>query len=389
MSAAAARRRKQLASNKDRDAVGSQLSQLLQTEDPSTGMSEETAYEAQQLAQSQIRKKINAGHPKEACDLAYSSCLTILQKGRVSVASQLLTLLVEVLRETQTPDSPEWLDRLTTLQEAHSSAMEQTDNANMTAPEASRLNRLQRDWLRAAVQWSADIGTIKYGANRLHELLGHQCWKISLMPVTETMDVDDVLDFKCDAVIHMSLAEKPDTIIEWLSTLPAPTDAETKAGHTCPPALRDALLTRSLLCLCAVENLRDANILLQAFLAKVETRDVKELTVSYTNKEDGKAPSHCIFGCMLVRICEKDTRTGPLYSWLLRSFKKELDLLHKEAVVLSYTTKIGKIYFNIQPPPSMLNMMENMMSMMGGGGGGAGGMNPAMMQQAMAQMGGM
>jgi hypothetical protein len=31
-------------------------------------------------------------------------------------------------------------------------------------------------------------------------------------------------------------------------------------------------------------------------------------------------------------------------------------------------------------------MMENMMSMMGGGGGGSGGMNPAVMQQAMAQM---
>jgi hypothetical protein len=50
--------------------------------------------------------------------------------------------VVEVLGKTQTLDSPEWLERLTTLQEAHSSAMEQTDNANMTGPEASRLNRL-------------------------------------------------------------------------------------------------------------------------------------------------------------------------------------------------------------------------------------------------------
>jgi hypothetical protein len=33
--------------------------------------------------------------------------------------------------------------------------------------------------------------------------------------------------------------------------------------------------------------------------------------------------------------------------------------------------------------------LENMMSMMGAGGGGGGGMNPAMMQQSMAQMGGM
>jgi hypothetical protein len=258
----------------------------------------------------------------------------------------------------------------------------------MTGPENSRLNRLQKDWLRACVQWSSDIGSIKYGANQLHELLGHQCWKLGSMPVTETMDEEDVLDFKCDAVIHMSLAEKPDTIIEWLQTLPPPTVEETKAGHTSPPALRDALLTRSLLCLCAVENLRDANTLLKAFIDKVEDRDIQELRKSYTSKDDGKAPSHVIFGCMLVRICEKDTRTGPLFSWLLRSFKKELDLLHKEQVVLSYTTKIGKIYFNLQPPPSMLNMMENMMSMMGGGGGGAGGMNPAMMQAAMAQMGG-
>jgi hypothetical protein len=188
-------------------------------------MSEETAYEAQQLAQSQIRKKINAGHPVNACDLAYSGCLTILQKGRVSVAGQLLTVLVEVLREMQTIDTPEWLDRLATLQEAHSNAMDDKDkdNANlMTGPEASRLNRLQRDWLLATVQWSADISIIKYGANRLHELLGQQCWKVSLMPVTETMDVDDVLDFKCDAVIHMLLAEKPDIIIEWLKALPAP-----------------------------------------------------------------------------------------------------------------------------------------------------------------------
>jgi hypothetical protein len=384
MSAAATRRRKQLAARKEQDAVGSQLSQLLQSQDPLIGMSEETAYEAQQLAQSQIRKKINAGDYQAACDLAYTSVLTILQKGRVSVASQLLTLLVEILRETQTKDSPEWLERLATLQEAHANAMEQTVTL-MTGPEASRLNRLQRDWLRQCVQWSSDIGTIKYGANKLHDLLGQQCWKLALMHVTETMEDDDVLDFKCDAVIHMALAEKPDTIIEWLKTLPPPTEQETKAGHTSPPALRDALLTRALLCLCAVENLRDANALLKAFLEKVEDRDIKELAASYTSKEDGKAPSHAIFGCMLVRICEKDARTGPLYSWLLRSFKKELDLLHKEQVVLSYTTKIGKIYFNLQPPPSMLNMMENMMSMMGGGGGG-GGMNPAMMQAAMAQM---
>jgi hypothetical protein len=86
---------------------------------------------------------------------------------------------------------------------------------------------------------------------------------------------------------------------------------------------------------------------------------------------------------MLLRICEKNVRTGPLYQWLLKSFKRELENTAKPAALATFTTKIGKIYFNIQPPPSMLSMMENMMM---GGPGGMGGINPAMMQAAMAQL---
>ena len=155
-------------------------------------------------------------------------------------------------------------------------------------------------------------------------------------------------------------------------------------GHNCPPALRDALFSRAVLLACTMENLRDASTLVQLYIKEVEERKVEDLKGSYTKKDDGMAPSHVIFASMLVRICEKDTRTGPLFSWLLRSFKRELDRMYKPGVIHGFTTKIGKIYFNIQPPPSMLNMMENMMGMMGGGGAPA--INPAMMQAAMAQM---
>jgi hypothetical protein len=167
--------------------------------------------------------------------------------------------------------------------------------------------------------------------------------------------------------------------------LPAPTTEQTKAGHFCLPADRDALLTRSVLCLVAIENMRDASTLVRGYLEQVQEGDAKELTKSYTSKDDGKAPSHVIFCSMLLRICEKDPRTGPLFSWLLRSFKRELDGLYKVPIIQSYTTKIGKIYFNIQPPPSMVHMLENMMGMMGGSGG-AGGINPAMMQAMMHNM---
>ncbi|EEC49864.1 predicted protein [Phaeodactylum tricornutum CCAP 1055/1] len=380
MSAAAARRRKQLAaraSAENQDLVAQQLEKILAQE---ADMDEATAYEALQLAQSQVRKKVNRAEFASACDLAYSTSLNLLKKNRVSVASQLLALLVQVLRETHTEETETWIARLVELQEAHSQAME-ASSGSMPDQEANRLHRLQCDWLRACASWSSDLGTVKYGHNQLQQMLGEQCWKLSLMETDE----EEVMDLKCDAVQHMVCAEQPNMIVTWLETLPAPTDEETAQGHTCPPALRDALLTRALLLCCALENLRDANILIKAFIEKVENRDVKELSASYTNKEDGKAPSHVIFGSMLLRVCEKDSRTGPLFSWLLRSFKRELDRLHKPQVALGYTTKIGKSYFNIQPPPSMLNMVENMMGMMGGGGMG-GGMNPAMMQAAMAQM---
>jgi hypothetical protein len=247
----------------------------------------------------------------------------------------------------------------------------------------------------------------------LHALYGAHCWNLSHSTISDvgtsttnaTTTLDSTgedgenentpMDMMCDAVTHMALAERPLDIVEWLATLPQPTAKEMASGHACPPATRDALLTRALLVFIAVENLRDANTLIRTWIPKVVDPEdpvakpnLKALTTSYLNKEDGKAPSHVIFACMLLRICEKDNKTGPLYTWLLRSFKRELDGLYKPQAVLSYTTKIGKVYFNIQPPPSMMSMMENMMSMMGGGGGGGlggAGIDPAMIQAALAQ----
>jgi hypothetical protein len=301
-----------------------------------------------------------------------------------------MTLLANVLRETHTEETSGLIDKLKGLHEAQSKAME-----GKTGPEALRLNRLERDWLRRCVQWSSELGPTRFGSVHLQQLLAEQSWKLSKQLASEgdagATDDDEeeggneLMELKTDAVTHMALAEQPSAILEWLKTLPPPTAEETKAGHACLPAERDALLTRSVLCFCAIENMRDATTLVRGYLDQVEERDAKELTVSYTSKDDGKAPSHAIFCCMLLRVCEKDVRTAPLFNWLLRSFKRELDGLYKVQIVQSYTTKIGKIYFNIQPPPSMINMLENMMGMMGGGGG-AGGINPAMMQAMMQNM---
>lgn len=416
MSAAAARRRKQLAKKaaaraesggaEEEDPVTLRLNALLAD---TANSDESTAYEALQLAQSQVRRGVKTGKYKDATDLAYTVGLALLEKhGRVSVASQLLAELVRVLNETHTDCTTEWIQRMCDLDSAYRDALER--DGDMATDERDRLGRLHLKFLRSTLKWSEVLGTVRFGDCALHELLGRHCWRMSKRAPSideeggastdeeaEEADLEDYEEdedisapsLRCEAVTHLALSEKPDVLAEHLKTLPPPTPEEIKSGHACPPGERDALLTRSVLVLAAVENLRDANTLLRSYMSNIEDRDSETLRKSYMDKTDGVAPSHVIFCSMLLRTCEKSAKTGPLYSWLLRSFNSELSKMYKPDIVKAYTTKIGKVYFNIQPPPSMMSTLENMMSMMGGHPGGGGGgppMNPLMMQQMMQQM---
>merc|ERR1712151_249391 len=146
--------------------------------------------------------------------------------------------------------------------------------------------------------------------------------------------------------------------------------AEKCAGHSCSPALRDELLTRSILTFLSVENIRDAHALLREFLVEIDETAIENMKKSYMSKVDNKAPSHIIFNSMLISLCLKDKKTGPLYTWLLRSFSaSELSHMYKPDVLKAYTTKIGHSFFNIQPPPDILSTLENMMTMMSGAAG--------------------
>lgn len=405
MSAAAARRKKQLQNRKksSTDPVQSRLDALLA--EPSL-TEESVAYEALQLAQSSVRRNVKIGNFSEAVDVAYSTSLALLSKsGRVSVSSQLLAEFVKVLVETHTAYSEEWGDKFAKLDDAYRCALDA--DKKMDPAERGRLQRLHLQFLRKGLKWSNDLGSVRHGALALHALLGDHCWFMSCdqavigadaekgpaksaNPDEDEEEMDEEFSeagLRNEAVTHYALAEKTSLILEKLKSLPGPTEEESKSGHTCPPCQRDALLTRSILSLLAIENLKDATPLAASFLKDIETRSADDLKKSYLDKTDGKAPSHIIFVCMLLRICEKDIKTAPLFTWLVKNFGSELSTMHNPEKIKSYTTKIGKVYFDIQPPPSMMAMMENMMGMMGGGGmGGPGGMNPAMMQNMMAAM---
>ena len=398
MSAAAARRRKQKAlkaASGGAEPVSSRLSALLDGD----SVDESTAYEALQLAQSQVRRYVKLSQYENAREAAYSVSLKLLEKhGRVSVASQLMTELIKALLETHTVCSDEWVSKFTKLSQAYVSALESSDG--MPTTERNRLSRLHLKFLRSALRWSDLCGTVRFGALGMHELVGQHSWKLSLLDDQsfEEEEEEEGVDYntvglKCEAVTHLALAEKPLIIGQYLKEqCPDATEEEVAAGHDCAPALRDVLFTRATLVFCSVENLRDAHTLVRYYLDNQcgPLKTEKELKTSYMSKTDGKAPNHAVFNSMLVSICQKDAKTAPLFNWLLRSFTHEFSVMYKPDLLKAYTTRIGRIYFGIQPPPSMLNTIENMMSMMGGGGAGGGmpPINPAMMQSMMASMGG-
>jgi hypothetical protein len=400
--------------NEGTDPIKLRLDALLY--DPSTLSQESVAYEALQLAQSVVRRYIKLGSFDKATHAAYTSALALLTVGgRVAVCSQLLTVLVNVLNETHTSPTTTWITQITELDIAHQKAL--NADSTMLPDERGRLQRLQLQFLRKIVKWSADCGTIKYGNSEYHALLADHAWRMScdvtvvghdgrgiqkekhvnIVDGGEEDDDGDGLDINLrnTAVTHYAFAAGGgatniiSTLLDKLQSLPAPTSDEVAYNHTCPPCQRDALLTRTVLVLLSIENLRDATLLVRAYLSSIEGpagRSSEVLTKSYLDKTDGVAPSHVMFCCMLLRICEKDAKTAPLFTWLVRNFGNELGTMIGADSIRAYTTRIGRVYFDIVPPPSMMSMMENMFSGGGMGGMPGGGMNPAAMMQAMQAM---
>jgi hypothetical protein len=397
MSAAAARRRKQLAakaalaSQGGTDPITEKMNQLLAPD----SIDEETAYEALQLAQSQLRKSVKAGEfVKATVTYGYDVCVSLLDKhSKAAVASQLLVQLAQTLTETHTACDGAWIERIQKLDKAYVTSV----GAVESSVEQKRLYRLHKKFLKSILAWSEVLGDVTLGALEIHELIANHAWFLSEHCSNASKDDEDGEDFTkvaltSESVTHYALAEKPLVILDKLSGLPDPTDRELKEKHVCPPAAREALLTRAILVFVTMENIRDAHILLKEYISKVEKRNLEALKKSYMSKTDKKAPNHVVFLSMLLSIVRKDKKTGPLYTWLLKGFSNsELAKMYKPEILKGYTTKIGRIYFDIQPPPSMMATLENMMSMMGGGGlgGGMPPMDPAMMAQMMGGMGGM
>lgn len=373
MSAAARRRAKQLqkrnTNGTTEDAISTQLRTLLNSE---ANLDEATAYEALQLAQSVIRKSVKAGDGAKLMDIAMSSVQKLIASCSspsssssgsktiggvlIGMVSQLLVQTTEAMLEVRLSVNEESLGTIMSMDDlfykqlsllrSESAASGSNNDERSLSEENAKIQLKQRcKYLQKAIRWSDFMGDVRYGHAQLHSLIATALWE-----VTEYGD----------SVSHSALAEEPAVINERLVKL----DNDNE---------KDVLLCRAVLVMLTTENMRDANELCKLFIASEQgaksSRNFDKFASEFLSKES-KQKSYVIFATSVLGICEREKKAGALYTWLLGKFQA---YLQKKPELLPYTTKIGQIYFNIQPPPSMLKQMESMMAMMGGLGG-AGGM---------------
>lgn len=138
-------------------------------------------------------------------------------------------------------------------------------------------------------------------------------------------------------------------------------DWSTKEGYALE---RDLFVTRAVLQLLCLGNMKDANALRDEFV-RLET---EYCTMNNQSSLCLETPlMH--FTKFLLLTLERDAK--PLFLTLIDKYEPSLK---RDSNFLDYLQTIGYRYYRISPPKSGLdNMMDAMMGMFGGGGGGGGG----------------
>jgi hypothetical protein len=227
--------------------------------------------------------------------------------------------------------------------------------------------RQRKVFLEACLKWSQNCGSVLYGDLELHDACAVACEAMRLVIVKNSLgspnssssrkkivhgkQIDESEEKEGQLietiVWHLALAENPVAIHELMRMI------RKEGGGELQDVVH--IMTLAVLIFLAVENLRDANILVDLF--KATNDDTALVTNILTNAK----PNLITFNIMLLQLCERDAGVANLYKWCMQNVGGN-DLRHP--AYAPYMTKVGQIYFNIQPPPDMLT---SIMNMFGGG----------------------
>mmetsp|Transcript_38812 Transcript_38812/g.51146 ORF Transcript_38812/g.51146 Transcript_38812/m.51146 type:complete len:300 (-) Transcript_38812:334-1233(-) len=272
---------------------------------------EEGAYEALQLFRGQCARRLKKGREDYpgAIEIATVGAQTLFDAGFLDMGADLAIYVVQLYADSKREVTDTNRDVMVELDKKFE------PNSN---------KRLK--FIKAAVKWSLDCGARAYGDPALHFRLGDAFLRKNQVELCTK---------------HFVYAEQPLLIAHLLCNPQINDDS------------REVLVCRSMLHFMSLENLRDANRLMMAYLKSIED-----------GKINPPSPGHLVMFCKyLSKTCERDA--APLFQELVQRYES---ILGAHPDLNLYVGHIAERYFGLVRQGGG-SMLENMMKMFIGGDG--------------------
>lgn len=248
----------------------------------------------------------SAAQQEKAAALALEAALKLVQHDQNTAAAEMANLMVAVFADFHHP-----------VDDAHKQRIRQIDAAFVQKPQFSADLAVV---LKNAVKWSAAEGARMRGDPELQLLLARAYRTAG--------------DFT-HALKHFLHAENPqelaDTLFQW-----------SEQGY---PSESDLYLARAVLQLLSLENLRDANKVHEAYVAKC--------------KSAGRPVDLPLFNFVRFLLLTLERDALPLFQMLQERYAPALA---RDNTLKSYLSVIGQKFYGLQPPRTGLSSLLEMFS---------------------------
>lgn len=282
----------------------------------------EDAYAALQQYKTFQARAAKKGDWPAAIDLCRSGAMTMLANKHLTAGTELALLLVETMETGQVEQCDELKDIVLKISDAF--VVLENNNPQQQMEAAKNQGR----FLKAAIHWStlAKHGHFAKGDPDFHLLRAQAMQRRKDLPSASTN------------FLH---AGKPQLFAQFLYDWSA-------LGYQ---SERDMFLTRAVLQLLALENLKDANLLHEQFSKILAEKGTPLKNTPLAN-----------FTRFLLKTVERDAY--PLYQVLVQKYAPSLN---RDQSFIQYLDRIQEIYFGVKPQKrGMQAMLDNMLGMFGG-----------------------
>jgi hypothetical protein len=263
------------------------------------------AYEALQLYRSRAIRFKSKNDFKGAVAATAGGAVCLLRHAYVTAGAELAALLVDMIDEEGKDIDDEMRKTIYDVDESF-------------PPKSPQ----QIEFLKGCVKWTINCGTRELGDPQMHVRLAKAMWAMS----------------DKNAVYHFAAGEAPEDFATALEESYASPDQQIP---------RDQNLTLGVLHFLALENLRDANDLMDSFkrTQKAKNCDPKSELLTFLD--------------YLLQTCRRDAQ--PLFKTLVNKYSSNLDFDETAPALLM--GPIGQRLFGITPRVNpMMSMLQNMLN---------------------------